>query len=333
MASSGLQWIPLPDDRIQVLGLPWFESNFPGTSRLPKEATARLPEGVRVQARFPAGGRLRLRTGTSRLHLRVQGVTDSPWAGIDIYAEGRFWRSARLTPDGETAVCFEEADAAEREFTLYLPHRQEVRILAVGVDPGARFGVPGPFSRRAPLVVYGSSIAQGIGASRPGMGYASILARRLNLDLVNLGFGGAGKAEPEVVSLVSSLPACAHLFDLGKSYGMQAPDPYGAMIDTVRSSHPDVPMVCVTPIHATLEGFSASYRELSRHARDVMRRAVSERLPKDGELLLVEGPDLLGPADADGFSADGVHPGDPGHALIAERLGSRLRNLLDREGK
>ena len=108
-----------------------------------------------------------------------------------------------------------------RQFTLYLPIYAQIRLLSVGIDDGCHVEAAKPFVRDKPIVLYGSSIAQGNSAARPGMSYQAIVARTLNLDYVNLGFSGGGKAEPQVVSLVADVPACCYLFDLGKSYGLQ----------------------------------------------------------------------------------------------------------------
>jgi hypothetical protein len=75
------------------------------------------------------------------------------------------------------------------------------------------------------------------------MSYQAILARSMNLDFVNLGFGGAGKAEPAVVRLVAEVEACCVLFDLGKSYGRQDARPYELMFAEVRKAHQAIPLV------------------------------------------------------------------------------------------
>ena len=181
---------------------------------------------------------------------------------------------------------------------------------------------------RRPLVFYGSSVAQGAGACRPGMTYEAILARSLNMDFVDLGFGGNGRAEPEMVDLVNEVEACGYVFDLGKSYGTQTGDAYAAMLEAVRASHPEVPVICVTPIFSTREFFDSGYLDLSLHTRQVMRdAAVERRKAGDAKTFLVEGTDLLGPEDADGFH-EGVHPTDLGFRLMAERLAPVVRRAV-----
>ena len=178
-------------------------------------------------------------------------------------------------------------------------------------------------------MLYGSSIAQGAGAARAAMGYGAQLGRLMDLEVVNLGFGGAGKAEREVVELVSRIDACCVVLDLGKSYGLQAVDAYARMLEQLRATGPTVPLVCVTPVFSTRELHDSEYVALSEHTRDVMRRAATARR-RDGDagVVLVEGLALLGQRDSDGYSGDGVHPNDLGYARIAERLQSVVAGAL-----
>jgi len=203
-------------------------------------------------------------------------------------------------------------------------------IIAVGVDKDTVFRTPVPsFKKPSPIVFYGSSVCQGTGASRSGMTYEAHLARELGVDFVNLGFGGAGKAEKNVVDLVNSIPACCYVFDLGKSYGMQDGSAFKAMLRKIRESHPDTPVICITPIASTQEMYSASYSQRSVHTRTVMRDATNEviRAGRAG-FYLIEGEELLGFSECDGFSKDGVHPSDYGYSIIAAKLLPTFRKAL-----
>jgi lysophospholipase L1-like esterase len=154
------------------------------------------------------------------------------------------------------------------------------------------------------------------------------MARRLNLDFVNLGFGGAGKAEPDVVALVNQLDASCFIFDLGKSYGNQTREPFARMLATIRAAHPTVPIICVTPIYSTKEIAEAEYREKSVRLRNLMREAAVERRESgDALTFVVEGLELFGPADQALFR-DPQHPNDEGNELMAARLVPMLEQIV-----
>ena len=321
---SNLRWTALPNQNVTLGGLAWAGSNWPHLWRLPENAMARMPDGVARQALFPAGGVMRFSTDTTQLHLKAESVSEyaGQGQGADLYVDGSFWHTVQIATSEESVVtCFEGCDRGRRDVALYLPHRREIRASAIGLDPDT---VPSPSSSRPggrPLVLYGSSVAQGAGASRPGMSYGNILARHLGIDLINLGFGGAGKAEPEVVDLVASVDACGFLLDLGKSYGRQSAPPYLEMLRRLRSTHPEAPLICLTPIFSTRESHDPDYESLSRHTRKVVLEAV-DRIRDTGEsnTTVVDGLRLLGADDADGLSSDGVHPNDLGYERIARNL-------------
>lgn len=328
---SKLRWTTFPCSEIECCGLPWYQETLPNLWRFPPKAEAVVRERVWHISMFPCGGRLRMRCNTSQLVLRNQSMQAK--GGLDIYVDGKFWRTVSLSGTGETeeTICFEITSANAREMkdiVIYLPIRQRMQLTEVGVDDDTLFEKPSAFRNSKPFVLYGSSVAQGIGSARPGMSYAAILSRTLGLDYVNLGFGGNGKAEPEVVSLVSEIDACCYILDLGKSYGWQTPEPYANMVMTLRKDHPDVPIICITPIFASREIYT-DYTGVSEHTRNAMREAVQQLIAAgDSRLVLIEGLDLLSERDTDGFSGDGVHPSDYGFAIIAERLRPVLESLI-----
>ena len=318
-------WLPFSDtEKFKVLGLWWFEENKSNLWRMPKAQFDSLPKGVKARSRCPSGGRILLKCDTSQLGLKVLPQNKGALKGFDVYVNGSFVRSAGAEePKVETeVVLFRDLDRKEKEIVIYMPYHQGILIRGIGVDKDTKFSAPEQkFARPQPVVFYGSSVCQGNGALKPGMTYPAKLCRDLNLDFVNLGFGGAGKAEANVVDLVNSIPACCYIFDLGKSYGMQDATAYQTMLQTVRKSHPKVPLICLTPITSAREVYSKAYANRSQHTRDAMREAAN-KLIQSGEkgVYLLEGADLLGFDEHDGLSRDGVHPTDYGYSIIARKL-------------
>jgi lysophospholipase L1-like esterase len=333
LPAAELKWHAFPDDaKFTVLGLPWFEANRPSLSRVPVKIAPALTKGVQNRAQCPAGARITLHSTTSRLVLRTAAPINGGAKRFETYVNGRACppTAAESAATKNEYVLFTGLDRAAKEIVVYLPHLQGFEIAAVGVDADARFGgAPQVYARPLPIVFYGSSVCQGSGALNPGQTYPAILGRELNIDIINLGFGGAGKAEPEVVELVNSLPASCYVFDLGKSYGAQDATAFTAMLRAIRQKHPGVPLVVATPITSVKEVKEPSYSERSIHTRTAMRQAFDE-LTRAGEkhLFLVKGEDLLGFKDHAMLSKDGVHPSERGYALIAERLAPTLRQAL-----
>ncbi len=112
------------------------------------------------------------------------------------------------------------------------------------------------------------------------MSYEAIVARAMGLDFVNLGFGGAGKAEEAVVELVAELAACCFVFDLGKSYGTQSARAYVRMLETVRAAHPTTPRCRSSRRRGAPAGPRARARRFRRlhHLRHRRSRSPPRRL-------------------------------------------------------
>jgi len=264
--------------------------------------------------------------------MRVEAVGGGGLKAFDAYVNGQPSKPTVTNKAGtETElVLFQGEDDSEKEIVIYLPHLQEIIVKAIGVDRETRFSTPEhQYARSLPVVFYGSSVCQGSGALRPAQTYEAIVCRELNLDFVNLGFGGAGKAETDVVALVNSIPASCYVFDLGKSYGAQDATAFKAMLQTLRRSHPDTPIIAITPITSAKEVKEPSYSERSIHTRAVMREPVKEMIQAgDKRLFLVEGEELLGFKEHDALSKDGVHPSDQGYGIIAAKLAPVLKRAL-----
>jgi hypothetical protein len=328
--AAAIRWLDLPHAHLDMRGLPWLKENAPDLWRLPKSAQAKVPKAVWNRAVAPDGGRIRLSCNSTLLAIRVEAVHDhrKP-CFFDAFVNGECAGSVNAEGTQRVdLVIFEKKDRGWKDITIYLPHTQEARVFGVGVDSDAELKAPPAFARKRPLVCYGSSVLQGTGAAHPSRTYPAAVARRLNLDFVNLGFGGAGKGEVEVVALVNQLDACCYLFDLGKSYGPPTPERYNRMLDTIRAAHRDAPIFCVTPIYSTKEAREPEYKKRSEDLRTVMRQAALDRRQAGDKLMfVVEGLELFGEADKDKF-ADPLHPNDQGNELMAQRLAPMVEKAV-----
>jgi hypothetical protein len=337
LLAATMLWIAPQDPRLEINGAPWLAENKGELIRLPLRLKDQLPPAVWNLGQSPSGLRIRLRTDSTSLAIKLAYPSPPNMAnmhafgqtGVDLYMDG-VYRSTAIAPKDAAPgkavehVYFEKFPRQERELTLYLPLYKPVKVLSIGLDSGARITRPRRFAAPKPVVFYGTSITQGGCASRSGMSYQAILGRQLNLDFVNLGFSGNGKGEPVVARMVSEIDASAFVLD----FALNNPtiesfrEVFEPFLKTVRSAHPNVPIVAITPI--------ASSRETERHAlmrqhiRDVVQRHIAQG---DRLLTLVEGTTLLGPHQLDGL-VDGSHPNDLGFQGMAAGLAPILADVL-----
>jgi lysophospholipase L1-like esterase len=187
---------------------------------------------------------------------------------------------------------------------------------------------------RTTWLAYGSSITAGCGASRTDLCYTQLTARRLGVDVLNMGFGGACHCEPVLADFFAAgLAWDFATIELGVNMREHARfeiDEFakraGYFIDRLLGAAPARPVIVITPFVSGAEYGAGPADELRRQREyEVWLR---QRVAADGSgrLHLVEGHELLPELHA--LNADMVHPGAYGHVLIGERLAARLAILL-----
>jgi hypothetical protein len=337
LAAAGPEWLPPTDARFEINGLPWLAENKGEQIRLPRRLESVLPPSVWNLGLSPSGGRIRFRTDSTRLAIRLEYPSPPNMAnmhafgqtGVDLYVDGGY-RSTAIAPKDAAKdkvidhVFFENLPRKEREITLYLPLYKPAKIIALNLDPDAKVSKAKRFEFPKPVVYYGTSITQGGCASRPGMSYQAILSRRLNLDFVNLGFSGNGKGEPVVANMTAEIDASVFVLDFSQNNPTieSLREVYLPFLATVRAKHPATPIIAITPISASRE--TQRLDDMRKHIREVVNARIAAG---DTRLTLVEGPSLLGPARLDGL-VDGVHPNDLGFQWMADGLAAPLAHAL-----
>ena len=176
------------------------------------------------------------------------------------------------------------------------------------------------------LVCYGSSITHG-GLARSNCDcYAQLAARRLGMDVLNLGMSGSCFAEPEMVDFVAEAGGDAVFLELGANMLGSVPvEEYERRVthalERIAKGHAGVPVLATAlyPSRHVGEDYRAYERALSGA---VSRLALPNLFYEDAWELL---PDFTG------LSTDGLHPSDWGHMLIGENLAARIQARLDGE--
>ncbi len=338
-ANTGLQWLAATDSRLTMRGLAWWASNGGAFRRLPAQAEGIVRADVWQLAQCPAGACLDFCTDTTDLAVRVTNIDSGvmphmPGTGSNglilytrVAGQWRPWRTA--TPDQASASferdLFRGEPARMREYRLHLPLYKELCSLELGFASNAQFLPPTPLTLPNPVVYYGTSITQGGCASTAGSDFVSTLGRLLNLEMVNLGFSGNGRGEPELARLLAEIDAALYVLDYAANTtvdGLRATLP--AFIDILRMEHPRTPILLQGPIC-----FGGNmYSQVQRAQRDIMMEVYLDcRKRGDAAIHFVDGFSLL-PFGTDAVYVDNVHPTDHGFQLMAERLAPAITLIL-----
>lgn len=243
--------------------------------------------------------------------------------------------------------------SGEVRYKLHLPTYNGIRDdVEIGVEAGASIPSPDPAasSEPRPIVWYGTSIAQGCCASRPGQIFTNQIARRLspNRDVINLGFSGSGIMNLGVTKFITAIDAAMIVIDC--NWNMNAAEITANMaplVSYLRSNgHPTTPLVMVEGTTGGQQWISPTNRHTNQTAnRLAFQAAYNAILAKTGDKHLhqVSGDALYHhPANSTTLeweptyedpTVGGLHPTDLGHTRIAEFYQVFLPPLLAESDK
>lgn len=245
-------------------------------------------------------------------------------SGLDLYARTEYgqWHWVGVSkPDAQelTVKLASGLLPGRRAYRIYLPLYNGVESLEIGVSKEAAFEPIAPREKDA-IVYYGTSIAHGACASRPGMAFPSILGRRLDRPVINLGFSGNGRMDPEVADLLAELDPAVYVIDcLPNMNAGSVAKRTVPLVQKLRAARPKTPIVLVEDRSFTNSPFLPARQKHHAASRAALREAY-EQLVADGVkgLHYVEGEHLLG--DDGEAATDGSHPSDLGMVRMAEAL-------------
>ena len=309
--------------------------------RLPAKAEGVVPGAVWNLSRHSAGMAARFETDgakiVARYRLRSENVAmphmpATGVSGVDLYGrnEQGQWRwigVSRPTAQNVTSTLAEDLLPGRRAYMLYLPLYNGVESLEIGVPEGAVFEPNAPRTEK-PIVYYGTSIAHGACASRPGMAFPAILGRWLDRPVMNFGFSGNGRMDAEVVDLLAEIDASVFVIDcLPNMDANTVAERTEPLVERIRKTRPETPIVLVEDRTYANTPFLPARRQRHNTSRAALRGAY-ERLLAAGvqNLQYVEGEGLLG--DDYEATTDSSHPSDLGMMRMAEALMPALKPLL-----
>lgn len=308
-----------------------FAEKYNGVVRKPVWDLGHDAAGISIRFRSNATNiviRWTLRGDANLPHMPATGVK-----GVDLYGYvSDHWQFVNTgIPDGKSSesTLLNRGDGVSREYLLNLPLYEGVDSVFIGVNANAEISSPKEkyLLEKKPVVYYGSSIAQGGVATRPGMAFTNILSRKLNRSFINLGFSGNGTFDSSVGQAMSEVDAALYVIDCNPN----TPDSlvYGGalhLVQLLKSLRPEIPILLVEGFDYDTDAFRKEKNASVEKKRAGLKKAFEE-LQRLGvkQLYYRKGNDLIG-SDHEG-TVDGVHPNDIGMMRIADALMPVIRSI------
>ncbi len=321
--------------------------------RIPKSVAEQTSEGVLCLNYNTAGGRVRFKTNSPYIALKsinsncgIQPhLTILSTYGYSIYINGKYFQ--KITPDLSNFKCNSlvvENDGIFRvtpyglekevyEVEIFMPLYSGVNEFYVGLKENSIILPATPYKYQKPILFYGSSITQGGCASRPGNDYISHLSRKLNSDVLNLGFSGNGKAEKAIAEYMASLNPSIYVLD----YDHNAPnveylsETHYPLYQTIRKAHQHTPIVFISkPDFHTCCYYVTKLQENFNRRQVIIDSYNKAKADGDKNVYFIDGETLFIDQDYDSCTVDSCHPNDLGFFRMAQTIYPLLKNLLDK---
>ena len=337
---------PLEQGFPVVQGRWWSDELSDNYHRLPDRAEASVRKAVWNLSRQSAGLSIKFHTNAPsiRVRYRVNGglnmfhMPTTGVSGLDLYATDANnelrWCASKFNLSFKDTINYEFKDItyftgedAGYDFELFLPLYNEVTWLEIGVaeEYNLRFL---PVSDMPPIVVYGTSIAQGACASRTGMAWTNIVKRESRLPLINLGFSGNALIEEEVFRFLAEIDAQLFVLDCLPNMSTERSELiYDRLIKGVNilRAKSNAPILFVE--HNYANGASSQQSvDWYTHSNAEQRRAYLALISYGVEnLFYLSHAELNFTQDS---MVEGIHPNDIGMRQYADAYLRKLREIL-----
>lgn len=344
-----LQWKnPLAESFQTVHGQAW-QDELKGTYyRLPKRAKEVVRKPVWGLSRHSAGLSIVFRSNAPEIKVRY-AVTEgfamahmpaTGKSGVDLYAtdaNGKLRWCAAKYAFGDTItytyshLSYVTDPKQGYEYQLFLPPYNEIKWLEIGVDKEYTLRFL-PASKEKPIVLYGTSIAQGACASRPGMVFGNIINRTLQHPVVNLGFSGNGQMEPEVFDFLSEIDAKMFILDNMPNMNKERTGLiYERATNGIRKlrQKSNAPILLVEH-NGYANEFSSLDAEDSYRKTNIELRRVYQTLKAEGikELYYLTKEEIGFTQDA---TVEAIHPSDLGMQIYADAYIPKIKEILQED--
>ena len=315
--------------------------------RMPPEIAENVNRGVAAMNRCTAGGRVRFKTDSPYVAIRVDMPSEldlldrgshlafTCTAGMDLYefVDGKeryvmtFIPPLAMQDHYESIIEF--PDARDRELTINFPLYGGFTRLLIGVSDSAKLEKGREYTHKLPVVYYGSSVTHGGCASRPGNSYQSLISQRLDCDYINLGFSGWARGEKAMAEYIKKLPMSAFVFD----YDHNAPtlehleQTHAPFYRIVREANPDLPIIFSSRPHGSALTVWRTDEEVEKRYQ-IIKRTYDEAVSSgDRNVYLIDGREMMKDIP-DSWGVDLSHPNDLGFHAMANAFGDVLQKIL-----
>ena len=322
-------------------GFLFYEENDGKLYRLPKKILNSFSENMQEIAKNSSGGVLKFRTNSKKMTIHCEyefhrcssSLSQLSDAGFDLYSvkDGQYEFRRCFYPSSEDITLDMEGEISEtdemKEYVLYLPLFSTIENFYIGVSKDSTIEKSINTAPKKQLLIYGSSISHGACASRPGITYAAIVARKMGFELFNCGYSGNCRGDLTIADEFVKKDFDCFIYE----YDHNSPDAeflkntHKKFFDRIRSVKKDVPVIFMSRPDFS-EQHQKSVTDRKKVVFDTYNDAV---IGGDSNVYFIDGRKMFDGYNRADLSTDRIHPNDFGIAIMVEKIYCVLKSIFE----
>lgn len=336
---EGLKIYNVRDSLFQINGLykPYEKEAF---KRMPHDEAIKMNLNIRELYMHTSGGRIRFRTDSTRIFLRsilptIVKFDHMPKTGVscfDLYVDGEYINTFRHGMLNGLAKQVDKENTYDSNLTIKEKKMHDILInfplynpvddVFIGLDEDATILPAKEYTYTKPIVFYGSSITQGGCASHPGNAYFNILSRRLDADIVNLGFSSGCLGEEPMAEYLSNLDMSILVYDYDHNAATaeHLKETHERTFKTIRKKQPNLPIIMITAA-------DRSYGIAERRAV-IYQTYINAVNSGDDNVYFIDGSTIYAPVGRGLCTVDHIHPNDIGFLMMANTVEPVIQTII-----
>lgn len=328
------------NDKFLLIGSNYFNEGYNRFSLQDIEKIKKVNKSVSNLAMASSGIAVKFKTNSNVLNVKAKitnrffmphltGVAES---GFDLYIydenenEYLFYNTTKfdLLKNEYDINLYNDENNKEKKFLLYFPLYAKVESLEIGLSKNSEVTKGDSYNKK--IVLYGTSIAQGASASRPGMSFSNIISRKLNVEIFNYGFSGQAFLEKEVAQIISKIKDHKLLIiDAEPNAGIddRLIKNLPTFYNEYRKNHPKTKVLIVSRITYGKDAFDIELRQ----RREKHFRFLKQFTKNNKNTYFLNGKNIF-KENINDQTVDGIHPNDLGMMTMANSYMKKIKKLI-----
>ena len=326
---NGMVEYTLPYEGFELYGI-FYDEAGQRFLRVPTDVAKATSEGVLHLSTHTTGGRLRFSTDSTKLELEVEYDSLCRMSHMPIEGSSGFILLEDTDEELKHHCSFMPTYTDEkgykrssnlgekkmRDYILFFPLYNDVKSLKISLDEDATLLNRKAYRDIKPILYYGSSITQGGCASRADNSYQGFISKWNNVDYINLGFSGNGKAELAIVDYMATIPCSLFVcdYDYNATTVEYLEETHYRLYEHFRAKQPTTPIIfisCPQP-ETAIRGWERI---------EIIKKTYQTAKEKgDKNIYFINGYDFFEGVDRISCTVDRCHPNDLGFYRMAQRI-------------